>query len=285
MKSVLSIQSHVVYGHAGNSAAVFPMQRLGVQVWPIHTVQFSNHTQYGRWRGQALPDEDISLLPQGLDEIGVLSGCDAVLTGYLGSARQAERVVEAVRLVKRVNPRALYLCDPVMSHSANRCVVDSDIERFLLERMPEVADILAPNHVELERFAGSPIDTMQQAIAACQALLARGPAMVLVKHLQFAGKPGSRFDMLLVSRDGIWHGTRPLYPFDLPPVGVGDLLSGVFLASLLQGGDAVAAFEHALSAGDGVMRVTHQAGAYELQLMRAQEEIAHPSQWHRASPL
>ena len=51
---VLSIQSHVAYGHVGNSAAVFPLQRLGIEVWPVHTVQFSNHTGYGAWRGPLL---------------------------------------------------------------------------------------------------------------------------------------------------------------------------------------------------------------------------------------
>jgi pyridoxal/pyridoxine/pyridoxamine kinase len=39
--NILSLQSHVAYGHVGNSAAVFALQRLGIEVWPIHTVQFS----------------------------------------------------------------------------------------------------------------------------------------------------------------------------------------------------------------------------------------------------
>ncbi len=39
MKNILAIQSHVVYGHAGNSAAEFPMRRLGANVWPLNTVQ------------------------------------------------------------------------------------------------------------------------------------------------------------------------------------------------------------------------------------------------------
>jgi pyridoxine kinase len=47
--AILSIQSHVAYGHAGNSAAVFPLQRLGHEVWAINTVEFSNHTGYGAW--------------------------------------------------------------------------------------------------------------------------------------------------------------------------------------------------------------------------------------------
>ncbi len=51
--NILSIQSHVVYGHVGNAAAVFPLQRLGFEVWPINTVSFSNHLGYPTWRGRA----------------------------------------------------------------------------------------------------------------------------------------------------------------------------------------------------------------------------------------
>ena len=31
---ILSIQSAVAYGHVGNSAAVFPLQRIGVECCP-----------------------------------------------------------------------------------------------------------------------------------------------------------------------------------------------------------------------------------------------------------
>ena len=51
--NILSIQSHVVYGHVGNSAATFPLQRLGFEVWPIHTVQFAHHTGYGALVGMS----------------------------------------------------------------------------------------------------------------------------------------------------------------------------------------------------------------------------------------
>ena len=96
-KSVLSIQSHVVFGHAGNSAAVFPMRRLGVDVWPINTVQFSNHTQYGQWEGLPTPTEQISALAKGIEAIGAIDRCDAVLSGYLGTEEQGEHVLDVVR--------------------------------------------------------------------------------------------------------------------------------------------------------------------------------------------
>lgn len=113
MKRVLSIQSHVVYGAAGNSSAVFPMRRLGVEVWPLNTVQFSNHTQYGAWEGLPTPNEQISALVSGIEARGVLGKCDALLSGYLGSAEQGGHVLRAVERVKRANPRALFACDPV----------------------------------------------------------------------------------------------------------------------------------------------------------------------------
>jgi len=83
--NLLSIQSHVVYGHVGNSAAVFVLQRLGVEAWPVHTVQFSNHTGYGAWQGRVFDAGLIRDLVAGLEARGVLATCDGVLSGYIGS--------------------------------------------------------------------------------------------------------------------------------------------------------------------------------------------------------
>lgn len=97
MKNILAIQSHVVYGHAGNSAAEFPMRRLGANVWPLNTVQFSNHTQYGKWTGCVMPPSHLTEIVQGIAAIDKLHTCDAVLSGYLGSAEQGEQAVHAQR--------------------------------------------------------------------------------------------------------------------------------------------------------------------------------------------
>ncbi|HHN5125654.1 TPA: pyridoxal kinase, partial [Pseudomonas aeruginosa] len=142
---LLAIQSHVVFGHAGNAAAVFPMQRIGINVWPLNTVQFSNHTQYGRWTGQVLPPEQIPALVDGIAGIGELGNCDAVLSGYLGSAAQGRAILDVVARIKQANPRALYLCDPVMGHPEKGCIVAPEVSDFLLEEAAAVADYLCPN--------------------------------------------------------------------------------------------------------------------------------------------
>ena len=112
--NILSIQSHVAYGHVGNDSAVFVMQRLGVEVWPIHTVQFSNHTGYGAWKGRVFDGASIDELMVGIGERGVLPQCTGVLSGYMGSAETGNAILSAVGKVRAANPEALYCCDPVI---------------------------------------------------------------------------------------------------------------------------------------------------------------------------
>jgi pyridoxine kinase len=281
MKNVLSIQSHVVFGHAGNSAAEFPMRRLGVNVWPLNTVQFSNHTQYGHWAGSAIDAKQMQELVEGIGAIGMLPRCDAVLSGYLGTPEQAQAVIEIVRAVKAVNPHARYFCDPVMG-TASGCRVEPGIQEFLVRSMPEVSDAIMPNHSELQRLAGRMIETVEEAVAACRELMQRGPRLVLVKHLLDRNSPADRFNMLVVTERESWVGQRPLYPFARQPVGVGDLTSAVFVARTLLGDPLRVAFEHTLAAVNGVMRATWDAGRYELELVAAQDDIAHPREWFDA---
>ncbi|WP_338522024.1 pyridoxal kinase PdxY [Pseudomonas batumici] len=273
---LLAIQSHVVFGHAGNSAAVFPMQRLGVNVWPLNTVQFSNHTQYGQWAGEVLAPQRIPELVEGIAAIGELGHCDAVLSGYLGSASQGRAILGAVARIKAVNPNVLYLCDPVMGHPEKGCSVPAEVSDFLLEEAATMADFLCPNQLELDSFCGRTPHSLFDCLAMARSLLARGPKAVLVKHLAYPGKPDESFEMLLVTAEGSWHLRRPLLAFPKQPVGVGDLTSGLFLARVLLGDSLVAAFEFTASAVHEVLLETQACGSYELELVRAQDRIAHP---------
>ncbi len=273
---LLSIQSHVVFGHAGNRAAVFPVERLGVNVWPLNTVQFSNHTQYGQWTGEVLPPNQVPVLVEGIAAIGELGNCDAVLSGYLGSAAQGREILEVVARIKQANPRALYLCDPVMGHPEKGCIVAPEVSTFLLEEAAAVADLLCPNQLELNSFAGRRPTSLEDCVGMARALLARGPKAILVKHLDYPGRAAEDFEMLLVSAEGTWHLRRPLLAFPRQPVGVGDLTSGVFLARLLLGNDLLEAFEFSAAAVHEVLLETQACGSYELELVRAQDRLVHP---------
>ncbi|ATF93031.1 pyridoxal kinase [Cedecea neteri] len=286
MKNILAIQSHVVFGHAGNSAAEFPMRRLGANVWPLNTVQFSNHTQYGQWTGTVMPASHLSEIVQGIANIGQLERCDAVLSGYLGSAEQGEHILSIVRQVKAANPKAKYFCDPVMGHPEKGCIVAPGVAEYHTRYAMPASDIIAPNLIELEILSGHSVNNVEEAVATARELIAQGPEIVLVKHLARAGYQQDRFEMLLVTAEEAWHIHRPLVDFgERQPVGVGDVTSGLLLVKLLQGATLREALEHVTAAVYDIMVVTKRMAEYELQLVAAQDGIAKPEHYFTAVKL
>ncbi|PWW05760.1 pyridoxal kinase PdxY [Mangrovibacter plantisponsor] len=286
MKNILAIQSHVVFGHAGNSAAEFPMRRLGANVWPLNTVQFSNHTQYGKWTGIVMTPSHLTDIVQGIADIGELARCDAVLSGYLGSAEQGQHILRIVEQVKQANPSARYFCDPVMGHPEKGCIVAPGVAEFHARSALPAADIIAPNLLELEMLSGHSVSNVAEAVSTARELIAKGPEIVLVKHLARAGYNPDCFEMLLVTNDAAWHISRPLVDFGArQPVGVGDVTSGLLLVKLLQGATVQDALEHVTAAVYAIMQTTKQMGEYELQVVAAQDEIARPEQWFHSKQL
>ncbi|BBV66126.1 TPA: pyridoxal kinase PdxY [Kluyvera ascorbata] len=286
MNNILAIQSHVVFGHAGNSAAEFPMRRLGANVWPLNTVQFSNHTQYGQWTGCVMPPAHLTEIVQGIAAIDQLKRCDAVLSGYLGSAEQGEHILGIVRQVKAANPQAKFFCDPVMGHPEKGCIVAPGVAEFHKRYAMPASDIIAPNLIELEILAGRDVKDVDDAVLAARELIAQGPEIVLVKHLARAGYSQDRFEMLLVTADEAWHISRPLIDFGARhPVGVGDVTSGLLLVKLLQGATLREALEHVTAAVYEIMVTTKEMGEYELQVVAAQDRIAKPVHCFSATQL
>lgn len=287
MKNILSIQSHVVFGHAGNSASEFPMRRLGVNVWPLNTVQFSNHTQYRQWTGAVMPASHLTEIVDGVDAISELENCDAILSGYMGSPEQGNAIIEIVKKVKAANPNAIYICDPVMGHPEKGCFVAPGVAEFLCNTALPISDIMSPNILELEELNNKqPISNVDEAVNACRNICQRGPKVILVKHLSRAGYQNDRFEMLLVTPNEAWHIHRPLVDFGVrQPVGVGDMTSGLFMANILKGKSLVEAFEHTTAAVYAVMLETLKQNQYELQLVAAQDEIANPTKLFTANKI
>jgi len=294
--AVLSIQSHVVYGAAGNSAAVFPMRRLGVNVWPLNTVQFSNHTQYGKWTGSVQPPTELTDIVDGIAAVDALEKCDAVLSGYLGSEEQGAAVLDVVAKVKAANPNALYCCDPVMGHPEKGCIVVLGVAEYFQHTLAPAADIVCPNTLELGILTGrdGELNTLDDVRSAADQLLAAGPGTVFVKHLGALGIDGTaNFEMLLCTQEGHFHIGAPLIHFDRPPVGVGDLTSGALLARHLLAVDrgaagstvAVEAMEHTTGVYNAVMEATSALKEYELQTVAAQDAIANPTTTFTATKL
>lgn len=273
--NILSIQSWVAYGHVGNASAVFPLQRLGAEVWAVNTVQFSNHTGYGTWRGQVFGAELVRDLVQGIEDRGALPRCDAVLSGYMGDAAIGEAVLDAVSRAKAANPRALYCCDPVIGDVGRGVFVRPGIPEFMRDRAVPAADLITPNQFELEHLTGLPVTTLAEAKAAVTALQRTGPRAVLVTSLQVAETPEDQIE-LLAAEGGEFHRIRtPMLPLSVN--GAGDAIAALFLFHRIKTGSAAAAAAAAASSIYGLLRRTSEAGSREILTVAAQEEFVAPS--------
>ncbi|WGF89902.1 pyridoxal kinase PdxY [Marinivivus vitaminiproducens] len=272
-EGIVSIQSWVAYGHVGNAAAVFPLQCLGFDVWPVHTVQFSNHTGYGVWRGQVMTVDHIRDVVEGIGERGALAGCRAVLSGYLGAPELGEAVLDAVRAVRGLRSDALYACDPVMGDDGRGFFVREGIPAFFAEKAVPAADIMTPNRFELEHLTGLPVTDVPSALAATAALRARGPRIVAVTSLPVAGDDG-QLAVLADCAEGAWHVRTPRLPVNLN--GTGDAFTALLLGHYLQTGRVDRALGAAVATLFGVIEATAQAGVRELRLVASQDGIRHP---------
>jgi pyridoxine kinase len=275
MVAVLSIQSHVAYGHVGNSAAVFPLQRLGIEVWPVHTVQFSNHTGYGDWTGRVFDGPAIEEVVQGISDRGVLSRCDAVLSGYLGSADIGYAVVQSVGKVRAANPGAVYCCDPVIGDVGRGIFVRPGIEEFMRDVAVPAADVVTPNHFELELLSGTTtgsLASVKDAVAAVQAL---GPRVVLTTSVVADDTPDDAVD-LIASEGGRHHRVRTPR-LDVAVNGAGDAIAALFLAHWLDTRSAGEALGRATASVFGLLARTEAARSREILVVDAQEEIVTPS--------
>ena len=262
---ILSIQSSVAYGHVGNSAAVFPLQRLGVEVMPVHTVNFSNHTGYGAWRGPLIDPADVRDVVTGIEERGAFADTDAILSGYQGGEGIADVILDAVARVKAANPAALYACDPVMGNAKSGCFVAPAIPVLLRDRVVPTADIITPNQFELGFLTGTEPDTLASTLESADLARAMGPSVVLVTSVERPDREPGTIEMLAVTPEGAWLVTTPYLP--LKANGSGDVTAALFTAHYVRTRNAAEALARTTSSVFDLLRTTHESGRRELELV------------------
>jgi pyridoxine kinase len=275
VRTILSIQSSVAYGHVGNSAVTFPLMRMGVEVWPVVTVHFSNHTGYDSWRGPHLSASDLSEVVRGIDERGVLGEVDAVLSGYQGGEDIGAMILEAVALVKQRNPTAVYCCDPVLGDEDRGSYVRPGIAEFMRDHVVPAAQIITPNQFELTALTGLPVSTMADVLKAADVARSLGPELVLITSVVRQDGPAGSIEMLAVDAEAAWLVSTPRLPRTF--TGSGDLTAATFLATLLRAWDLPRTLAHTAGVMYGVLKITHNLGRTELALIGAQDELVHPS--------
>ena len=148
---LLTIQSHVACGYVGNRSATFPSQLLGWDVDAVNTVQFSNHTGYGRWGGQRMDAAHITGLLEAIESNGLLRQ-NRVLTGYTPSPEALCAVEAFIRKLREQKPDMIYLLDPVMGDMDRGMYVNADVLP-VYRRMLPLSTIICPNQYEAQVLA------------------------------------------------------------------------------------------------------------------------------------
>ncbi|MCL2801406.1 MAG: pyridoxal kinase PdxY [Treponema sp.] len=285
--AVLSIQSHVVYGYAGNTAAVFPMQRLGNEVWAVNTVEFSNHTGYGSWRGKILGAELAADLITALEERNVLDKCDAVLSGYLGGADIGKVIHDAVKKARKYSPNVLYCCDPVMGDIGRGLYVKPDIPEIFKNELVPLADIVCPNQFEIETLTDVKVDSLDSAVKAINILHNMGPSIVLLTSYK---EENGCLGIIASDKNQIYKITTPELPIGNNAAGTGDMTAAVFLSRFLETKNLSKTLELCTASVYSILEESYNyykdsEKKLELRIINAQDQLISPSHYFKAEKI
>lgn len=266
-RAVIVLSSHVARGSVGNRAAVFALEALGLPVWAVPTVLLPWHPGHGPATRIVPEAHAFSAFLGDLGRAPWLGEVAAVLSGYLGDAGQAEGIASLVGSVKARNPKALYVCDPVIGDSGG-LYVPKETVAALKDLLLPLADVATPNRYELEWFAGARLDTIEAAIATAAGF---GPPTMLVTSAPSAS--GSTGNLLVTPSEALLAEHRFI---ERAPKGLGDLTSALFLARLIGGQAPEQALRSTTGAVFEILARTMGRGADELTLETDAESLRQP---------
>lgn len=236
---VLSIQSEVVYGHVGNSAARPILNALGIELLALPTVLLAHHPGHAPVSGAATPAGEMVAILDRLERLKILDKVDAVLSGYLVDPAQVGVVLQAVERVRDRNPRAQFWCDPVMGDDPKGFYVAEAVAGAIRDHLVPIADLLIPNRFEAAWLSGIEIrDSAGAALAASKI----GPRSVVVTSVMEENEIGALW----------WNPERVFYAKTAKrkgvPGGLGDAFAALLLGLKLTGSNDQRALERAVSA-------------------------------------
>lgn len=269
MKTVVSIQSQLVFGYAGNSAAVPVLQSAGLTVYPVPTTLLSNTPHYPDLTSMPVRAEDVRALCEGLSKRVEARQLDVVLTGWMGSAAIVHEVAQWLAERKRRHPGLLYVCDPVMGDSQKGLYVDAACAEAIAAELVPLADVLTPNTFELQRLVPEQ-DTLAGRIAA---LSGERQRIIVVSSVPDETQGGI---VNIVGRgDDVWQVRTPRLDVDLS--GTGDVMTARFLISLLRGTALEVALADSVSGVYAVIELAAATDAHEMPLTQAMPAIQLPT--------
>jgi pyridoxine kinase len=158
--------------------------------------------------------------------------------------------------------------------------VKAGVAELIRDRLLPIADVVTPNHFELDYLIGRKTVTRADALGAIDELHARGPRIVLITSLQLDDTPEDSLDLMVSDGEERFALRTPRLPVVVS--GSGDALTALFFARHLADGSASQALSLAASSIFGVLNRTAEEGAGEMLLIEAQDQLVKPSKVFKA---
>lgn len=253
---IICISSQVAYGPVGNSAAVPALERAGFTVFQVPTTVLSNHPGHCPPAATDVTAETLEKTLEILKQQNWLGHCGAVMTGYFRDQHQIDVVARAIADLKRGNPSLIYLCDPVMGDDHTDLYVPLPVAEAIRDKLLPLADIITPNRFELQWLTGNTVTGLQDAVAAARSL-----AFPVTLATSLPVSPG-RLQTAAIKRDQTAAVTTAHRPN--APHGAGDILSGLFLAAILRGGQPPALLGQVMASLEHILAASGDTGALAL---------------------
>ena len=261
MARVLAISSYVAFGSVGLAATVPALQWLGHEVIALPTVVLSNHPGYPRFAGEAIPAAQTGAMLEAMEANGWLAETSAVMTGYLPSPAHVGEARAAVNRVRRANPDAIYLCDPVFGDEPEGLYLAEEIASAIRDELLPLADVATPNCFELAWLAGLPVGDPPEARQAAAGL---GVPSVLATSIPASD---NRLANVLVQNNAAV--ACYVRRRQSAPHGTGDLLAAMYLGRRLRGEAPADALSAAAAAVDASVAASGRRNELPLAAMDA----------------
>ena len=235
MKTVLSIQSAVTIGAVGNTMATMAMNAMGVDINRVDTIHLAAHPGYGIKAGGRLEQLHFDDMISGLIQLEIWHRIDAIMTGYMAAADQAQPIAQLIRIIKEQCPAHPVLVDPAIGDHG-RLYVDENVAQAMASHLFDLADILTPNAFELSYFSGLDIQTKDDAITAAKQLLDNHENLfgIAVTGLRFDADGNQVSDGLVTRNDAVFFDKPSLENQPQGLSGGGDLFSAIIMGHYLR---------------------------------------------------
>lgn len=254
---IISIQSQLVFGCAGNNAAIPLLQGLGATIYSVPTTLLSNTPHYETIAGGPIESDLISdLLARLLERVDPKS-IDGVLTGYMATPGAISAAFDFIRRLKNLNPDVTYLCDPVMGDTDVGLYVPDDVADGVVRTLSPIADVLTPNLFEYARIFGIEVAGPDKLVTAMNS---SGFNCIIVTGVDSC--PG-RLASLMWFENALHRVETTRYPIN--PTGTGDLFAARFLYEVLRGVPRDVAHETSVHSVCGIVQRCFEDGETELR--------------------